>query len=342
VAFQTFVVIALGAAALGALSLSPQALRVFYDCLCGALLLMALSIVITLALLLRGETPSSLEWMRFDYGYTGQTGAVLAPLTFGYNNLQLEGRTIVRLCGWMREPGIVPPFLCWAAAWAAHRRWHWSLVLLGLAGSVASLSSLGLILAVPTLGGIILYRIKAKAWHYCVGGVIAALAAWAAYYAPYIGLGAKTESGSVSAVERSYLADEALRVDNWLIGDGLIVYRNETVSMLSSVASSGWILFAVCLAVLLVPALRAPRFFLAAMLPGVVTVVASQPIVLNPLFVALFAAWAALGPAPEAPAAAGKASQRRDWRMRQFVHSSPHGAREHHSPNKPGVRRRRL
>lgn len=294
IAATDFAIIAIGALALGALCLSPKYAKPFYDYLYAVMFLMALSIVTSTALqLILGTNNLTIAVM--DYGYIPGTGRIFAPFTFAANNgVQIGGAMFTRLSGIFREPGIVPPFLCWAAAWANARRFSLPFVAIPLLGAVASFSSLGLLLAVVTTCGIVLHRLNASRLAYLIASVAAPAILWVTYNAPYIGLAVKTQSDSFSARERSYLIKSALLTNNPLFGDGLQGYSDETISLFSQISQSGIMYFTVCLIVLIIPARKHFRFFVPALLPGLITVIFSQPIALNPIFVALFLSWVGL------------------------------------------------
>lgn len=294
IAATDFSIIAIGAFSLGIVCLRKSYAKKFYDYLYAVLFIVGLSIVVTTILQLVLKT-NDLTIAKMDYRYIPGTGRIFAPFTFAANNgVQVGNIQFTRLSGIFREPGIVPPFLCWAAAWAAARRFSLPFVVVPLLGAVASFSSLGLLLAVVATLGIVLHNRMASRLTYLIAGVAAPAILWITYYAPYIGLAVKTESGSISARQRSYLMENALSTKDVLFGDGLKGYRDETISLFSQISQSGIIYFSLCVLILVIPARNNFRFFVAALLPGLITVLFSQPIALNPIFVAIFLSWVGL------------------------------------------------
>ncbi|MCR5875182.1 acyltransferase [Phenylobacterium sp. J426] len=321
-AIGEFVVVGVAVAAIAALSLSPRNLRVFFDCFYGLMFVMAASMVATFALQMSGRTPSQLVVGNFDYNYLPGTGRIFAPFTFAYGStVEIYGRNIVRLCGLFREPGIAPAFLCWAAGWAAARRWSWLFIVTPLLGAVASLSSLGLVLAVIALAGVVLLRVRASWRVYLAAMPVGAILIWAAYYAPYIGLAVKTEGDTESARERAFLMRDVFETQNWLLGDGLTGYRNETINLITSISHSGLVFVGLYLAFAAFALWKNHRFFIPALLPAVVTAVASQPIAMTAPMAVIFVSWAALTPLAAPPLARRETRERPPLQPRKACRS---------------------
>jgi hypothetical protein len=261
----------------------------FYDTLAKLLVALSAATLITLTLLLLQFGVGQLVLGYFSYPYQLPAGTILFPGSMIYNYAPTWFGLLPRLSGGFREVGIFPAFACWAAGYGAFRGWKPLAIAICLAATVACFSSLGALLALLTLAGILAYRFRLPWWAYVIVGPAAGLAVIAlTYNLPYIGIGYKYATVSTSFVERANAMGEALDT-NLLLG-GEPDNRNSGINLISGISIYGTAGVALILATLL-PAVRQLRFFVAALSAPFITALVSQPIATEPLFVLLFLSW---------------------------------------------------
>lgn len=270
---------------------SEQRLRSFFDTLARIIIGLSASTIITIILLVVGFSLGQLAYTRLDYGYPQPAGTILFPFSMVYNFAPTPFGLLPRLSGGFREVGIFPAFACWAAAYAAFRRWSILSISLCLGAAVASFSTLGAMLALVTLGGILAKFSRIPSWVLFIAAPILGVAAVAiTYNLPYIGLGYKYTQVNASFSERQYATETALNIPNPLLGADDSGVRNIGINLISSISTIG-IIGVVIVLVGMLPAVRRMKYFVAALLPLTITAVFSQPIATEPLFLLLFISW---------------------------------------------------
>lgn len=261
----------------------------FYDTLAGLLVVLSAATLITLALLVAHFGVSRLALGVFSYTYPLPSGTILFPGSMIYNYAPTWFGPLPRLSGGFREVGIFPAFACWAAGYGAFRGWKPIPIAICLVATVGCFSSLGAMLALLTLTGILGYKFKLPWWAYVIVGPAAGLAVIAlTYNLPYIGIGYKYANVTTSYLDRSNAISTAL--------DGNLLFgqepdsRNSGINLISAISIYGAVGVGLILAALL-PAAGRIRFFVPALLPALITALVSQPIANEPMFVLLFLSW---------------------------------------------------
>lgn len=276
---------------------NADAKRGFYDGAAIIVIASSVSLLITRALLAVGFSAHDIQLIKIEYTYIGR-GDVLFPFTFSHNNVQSPFGIQPRLNGLFREPGILPAFACWAAAYAAFRRWPawvWGTTLFGAA---ASFSSLGIPLAIYTGSFLLARRMSISFPAATLLGAAAALFAWPFVYSLNdIGLGSKISSDSISFRERMFMIEIAFSAKNALFGDGIgSIYRaNEGVSLISQTRIFG-VAFLLTTAITYALASKNLKFFSIGILPLAITILFSQPITLDVLTIVAFTSWTVFEP----------------------------------------------
>ncbi len=284
-----------GLFAVVAVNLTPESRLKFYSAAAIFVVATCASTLLTRILLSTGMTADNLKIFRFAYTYVS-AGDVLTPFTFAFNKVTTLFGVQPRLSGIYREPGLLPAFACWAAAYAHFRRWPLWVSAVCIAGSAVSLSSFGLPLAVYT--GALLACLKAKIPLSVATLVLIGLLclAWPIIYGMKdVGVGSKIASDSVSFRERLYLIQIAFSAQNAVFGDGLQrMYRaNEGISLIAQTRLFGLFYVFVVLAYYFRAVKNFP-FFIAGLIPALVIILTSQPISLDvPVFI-IFTSWVAL------------------------------------------------
>lgn len=277
----------------GIVSSSRDRATTFFDSIARIIIALSFSTIATVALIVAGANAQSLTIAFFNYTYPAPTGTILFPFSMVYNYAPSWFGLMPRLSGFFREVGVFPAFACWAAGYAAYRRWSLLSVAGCLVASVLSLSSLGSMLALLTFGGIVGQRLRLPWWAYVVvGPATAAVIVIVTYNLPYIGIGTKYQTVNASYTERMYATKYALDIANPLFGQDANGDRNEGINLISSIRIYG--LFGVgLLSSIFLASARSIRFFVAALLAPLITAVFSQPIAAEPLFILLFFSWRA-------------------------------------------------
>lgn len=271
--------------------------RGFYDGAAIIIIAASLSVLATRILLSAGLSAHDLHLIKIEYTYPGR-GDVLFPFTFAHNNVQSPFGVQPRLNGLFREPGILPAFACWAAAYACFKKWPTWVWIATLLGAAASFSSLGLPLAIYTGSFLFARRMKISLPAAALAGGAGALVAWPFLYSLNdIGLGSKISSDSISFRERLYMIETAFSARDTLFGDGVgSIYRaNEGISLISQTRIFGMLFFAAATFTYAISG-RRPHFFVVGLVPLAVTILFSQPISLDVLTMVAFTSWTALEP----------------------------------------------
>ena len=272
---------------------SPRNARIFFSSLCVIVLIVCASTVVTAVLMAIG-----VRWTSLVIGHNNQTAygnlSILFPYTLSYNLAPTPFGIVPRLSGLFREPGILPPFACWAAAYAHLRKWPLIFSLTALAASVASLSTLGVPLAAYTGSLILLRRMGLRTWPALGIVTAAALAAWPIIYGlEYVGLGAKIRSQTGSFEARRDAIATALSASNMVFGDGpsLNYLRDATVNLIGRIRSIGVFGFGILLTAHVLP-WRTSIFVIGAS-TLVMTCLITQPIAGDAAVIAVCLSWTA-------------------------------------------------
>jgi hypothetical protein len=271
------------------LTSSIDRMRAFFDSLAIIIATLSLSSLVTLALLIAGRTTAQLHIGLFRYSYPPPTGAILFPLSMIYNFTPTWFGVLPRLSGMFREVGIYPAFACWAAGYAAYRRWGILLSVICLCSALLSFSSLGIVAALISAIGIIAHRYRLPWWFYILlAPMTVFIVVISTYNVQYLGIGYKYTHNTTSYVERVNAIKNVLN-GNLLFGQES-ENRNDGINLISSITI--WGLLGVSLLFIpLIIAAKRPGFFLAALVPGLVIALFSEPIAQEPLFMALFLSW---------------------------------------------------
>lgn len=252
--------------------------RIFFSTLCIVVLISCASVVVSSGLMAVG-----VRWVSLVVGINDQTSygplKILFPYTLSFNLASTPFGVMPRLSGFFREPGILPPFACWAAAYVHMRRWPLILSFMALAASIASLSTLGLPLAAFTGAMILLNRMGFKAPVALGVVVFVAILIWPILYSlDYIGLESKIASQEGSYEARRDAIYTAFSGSNIMFGDGpsLNYLRNDTVNLIGRIRIIGIFGFIVMLLAHALPVRK--EIFLIGVIPMVGTFLITQPI----------------------------------------------------------------
>lgn len=290
--FSKAIVILISGAVLGfTISTNQRRLTAFFDTIARVLIVLSISSLITTFLLISGVSVHALAIGRLDYGYNAPAGTILLPFSMLYNYTTTPFGVLPRLSGFFREVGIFPAYACWAAGYAAYRRW--SLVSVGacLTAAVASFSTMGAVLALVTVAGLVSRKLRIPNWLVVIGTPALAFIIFAVTYnLPFIGLGYKYTQLNQSYSDRSYATLNALDVPNPLLGSDATGLRNVGINLIASISVSGLVGFSIVLVCMLLAA-RDTRYFSAALLPLAITALFAQPIGTEPLFLLMFLSW---------------------------------------------------
>lgn len=277
---------------------SPVTRRGFYDGAAIVLIAVSISVFVTRFLLSAGISPNDIHLVKIEYTYPGR-GDVLFPFTFSHNDVQSPFGIQPRLNGIFREPGLLPAFSCWAAAYAGFRKWPAWIWIATLLGAAASFSSLGMPLAIYTGSFLLARQMKISLPAAVLLGGAGALLAWPFLFSLHdIGLGSKISSGSVSFRERMFMIEIALSAKDPVFGDGLgrIYLANEGINLISQIGIFGFVFLMGVFATYAYSLMNA-KFFVIGLLPLFVTILFSQPITIDVLTIVAFTSWTALKPA---------------------------------------------
>lgn len=268
----------------------------FFDTFASVVIASSASLIITFGLIAAGSRVSSLIIFKIDLaGYGGNFGSFAFPLTAVANEVSGWFGSTPRLSGIFREPGVFPPFACWAATYAFLRGWRTIFVAMPLVASMLSLSTIGP-LSLFTGAILVLYRLRFQPITALIIIIAVGSLIWPALYTmEYIGLAAKINSKSGSFEERSILFTEALNVENLWFGDGFgwgSVSSTEGISLVSQLRVYGLFYFVLVIALYFLTS-RNMRLWIPGCLPALLAVIFSQPISVEPAFLMIFFSWSA-------------------------------------------------
>ncbi|AMA59748.1 hypothetical protein BCCGELA001_28125 [Bradyrhizobium sp. CCGE-LA001] len=269
----------------------------FFDTFAFTVIASAASLIATFSLLAAGWPVTSLVLFKIDLAtYRADFGNIAFPFTVVANEISGWFGSMPRLSGIFREPGIFPPFACWAATYAFLRGWRGIFVIIPLVASLLSFSTIGT-LSFFTGAMLILYRFHFRPLAAFLTILAVGIFIWPALYTiEYIGLEAKISSQSGSFAERYILISEAFNVENLWFGDGFgwgNLASAEGISLLSQLRVYG-VFYFVCVITLYLVTCRNMRLWIPGCLPAVVAVFFSQPIAVEPAFLMIFFSWSAL------------------------------------------------
>jgi len=212
------------------------------------------------------------------------TGAVYFPFSMMYSVFTSAGGSVLnRYSNFFREAGIYQAVsvLCFAYECFTRRS---KFVLIGLtAGTVASLSTLGLVLLPLTAGLVYITQRRVSIARLILFGGFAIVAAAALVFTPAVGLADKLETHGSSVTDRSDAIDRGIE-SIWInpVGTGLFSEKRagDSICLLAAITAIGVIGFA-CQALVLSgirPAARAFNPKVVICFPLLVTALFSQPI----------------------------------------------------------------
>lgn len=288
--------LAMSIAAVGALFIAvinEKNSRIFFSALAALILLICLSTVITSLILMFGVRWTSIIVDVNDQTVYGKLN-VLFPYTLSFNIVPTPFGLQPRLSGLFREPGILPPFACWAAAYAHLRRWPLAISAVALGGSIVSLSTLGVPLAAFTGALIMLRRLGLGTWSALGIVTLLGLFTWPVLYAlDNVGLKDKIQSQAGSFEARRDAIFTALSGANLLFGDGpsLNYTRDATVNLIGNTRSIGVFGVVVMLTAHALPFWKS--IFVIGVLPMVATFLITQPIAGDAAVLAISLSWTA-------------------------------------------------
>lgn len=266
-------------------------LKWLLDAFSVTILISCISIVVSFFLLLGGLGHESLHVMDFQYTYEGR-GYVIFPITFTFNLVDMGFGLVPRLSGLFREPGVVPAFACWGAAYAYVRGWPLWVVLIFIMGGLLSLSSLGF-LCLLTGFFILADRLKIDYRKSIPFMVLVALMIWPLIYGlEGIGIGAKAESGSESFNERYEQFFAFFESKDYIFGDGpgWSIYETSAINLLAASRTYGGVYLFLTLLLISFSVVNRKLFFMAYM-PMVFVVFTAQPIVLETAVLVVWLSW---------------------------------------------------
>lgn len=270
---------------------NTNAVKYFFDGFAIIILVSCVSITISFLLLVAGVGYEQLHVFDFPYTYEGR-GYVIFPMSFTFNSVNLGFGYIPRLSGLYREPGVVPAFACWGATYSYLRRWPNWITILFLAGSLFSLSTLGVV-SLYTGALILADRIGIRLRTSLLILALIILTIWPVLYSlEGIGLQTKAESGSGSYEERYEQFYAFFDIDNFLFGDGpnWSIYSTSSINILAASRTYGAVFFALVIAIISFSTLH--RFmFVAAFLPFIFVVLTAQPIVFEASVLVIWFSW---------------------------------------------------
>ena len=290
-AFKGFLLTILPVLILIVLVRKQGALKYFFDAFAFVILFSCFSIVVSFFLLAVGVGFESLHVLDFEYTYEGR-GFVIFPMTFTFNPVDFGLGPMPRLSGLYREPGVVPAFACWGAAYSYIRRWPLWTTLVFVVGSLLSMSTLGVI-ALYTGMLILSNRMGLSTGKSIAFFILVALSVWPLVYGfDGVGLQAKIESGSGSFDERYEQFFGFFGAENMLFGDGpsWSGYDTTSINLLAASRTFGSIFLLLILCFLSISVV-VPLFFFMAMVPFVFVVFTAQPIVLDSSVIAIWFSW---------------------------------------------------
>ncbi|WP_291038615.1 hypothetical protein [Herbiconiux sp.] len=143
-----------------------------------------------------------------DAGYEGKTVPLYLPVTFTYSSFTFGGISVPRFLGIGRESGVMAALLGWAYFMLPRTRWNsWPFKLVLFVGLVGTQSTAGF------AAFIVVWVLQNLLWHEGLpsgkailkqfAGVFGLMfAAYIAFFAPVVGLLAKTELNPVSVTDR--------------------------------------------------------------------------------------------------------------------------------------------
>jgi hypothetical protein len=268
--------------------------RIFFDAFCAVIVISSVFTAICFVLMACG-----VHWENLIIGTSQETQygpiQILFPPTVSANFAATPFGELKRLSGIFREPGVLPPFACWAAAYAHFRRWPLPLSIVALAASAASLSTIGVPLALWTGALIFLNRLGLSTSYAILTTLVLAALFWPIVYSlEFIGLESKIHSQTGSYEVRMDAIETALSAKNIVFGDGpsLGYDENATVNLIGRIRSVGFFGFAFALAPYFF-AINKPIFYFG-LAPMIATVLFSQPIANDIPAFAICLSWAAL------------------------------------------------
>lgn len=268
--------------------------RVFYNTVFIVLFVSCASIILTWLLIIIGFSKPELVVGRLSDPALGSL-SVFFPFSLA-NGIALSPIGVMpRLTGFFREPGLLPAFACWAAAYAHLRKWPIIFSIVPLVASVCSLSTLGLPLAAYTGSLIALRRVGLGTFSALSIVSILAAVIWPILYSlEYFGLDGKIRSQSGSYDARAGAIRTAFDAQNILFGDGFSSNRlsDATVNSIGRIKESG--IFGFVLTVLSTCLPMMSNIFIIGLVPMVITFLFSQPIGTDVTVFMLFLSWTAL------------------------------------------------
>lgn len=266
--------------------------QVFFDAFAIAVVASCASIIVSLAFVAAGVPASSLVIGAppTPRTYVGMEGVFVFPFSFTNNDAPSWFGVIPRFAGLFREVGCLPPFACWAAVYGFLRGWSvlWSAVC--LLAAVLCLSTIGPI-AFFTAAMLALYKMKVPPKQAIALTLGAGVLLWPVLYSmQFIGLEDKLNYRAGSYEDREALTWAVLDTKNIIFGDGAgwsEVSSKAGINLVSQIRVYGVIYFAIVVAIYALP-IRNFRFWVAACVPAIVTVLLSQPIAIEPAFLMIF------------------------------------------------------
>jgi hypothetical protein len=272
--------------------------RPFFDSFAIIIILSSLSLIVTFSLVASGVPLYALKIAHLDltgYDYLQNYGDVSFPFTFIANDANSWFGFVPRSGGLFREPGVFPPFACWAAAYAYLRKWSLPWIAVCLLASVLSLSTVGP-LAFFTGAILLAYKFRIRPIRALILIALLGAALWPALYSmEFIGLEDKIASQSGSFADRQVLFWGAFDVKNIMFGDGFGwggVSSTEGISLVSQMRVYG-VIYVVTVVAIYICAMKNIKLWIAGCLPGFITVLFSQPISTDAAFLVIFFSWAA-------------------------------------------------
>jgi hypothetical protein len=264
---------------------------VFMNTFALVLIASSISVIVTFLIQAVGLPINSMIVLHIEIpGYGGGFGNFGFPFTYLANEVASWLGSSLRMAGLFREPGVFPPFACWAAAYAYLRRWNVLLVIAPLIASILSLSTIGP-LSFYTAACLLLYRFRVPPILSLLIIIAAGLMAWPMIYTmEYIGLQAKIDSKSGSYEDREAMVTGVIYTNDWLFGDGSGwggIGDSESISLISQLRVFGLIYFVPVIAIYLC-ALGGPSLWIAGCVPCLIAVAFSQPMSIDAAFLVLF------------------------------------------------------
>ena len=225
-------------------------------------------------------------------------GDVYFPFSVGYGLYPIGGSELLRFGGLFREPGILQVFLLWGIVYALNERMPKVLVVAMIVGVTTTFSTIGIALLPGILLAWAIYRIRTELVSkaaIAVAGV--ALMLLLTFYAPAVGLSAKSEVRETSITDRTEASNTGLlnAVEN-PIGVGLydeLETANSGITLVALAGQIGIFGFLLAVATYVVPATVTGQnrgAYLIAVFPVLLTNLLSQPLLDAPLIYVLLLA----------------------------------------------------